>query len=204
MLKIFNSNYEEIGSLNKNLVLNTQGKVKIRFNKKFIDLLDNNGNINVKIPNTIQKEDSVDKIKSNGIYFVDNTLYIYYEGTMVKVTGEVVQSDEEKETTVPSIVGLEFGLSEDLTVTGFPRYDQELNNELCSKHLEVEDTDEFNNVVPSIKWINLRFEGLEESVKQASNNSDSIEDLVAEINEIKENIKNSESWNDFRAIYNPE
>lgn len=44
---MFGSNQHEIGSLNENLVLNTAGKVKIRFGKKFIDLLDNNGELNI-------------------------------------------------------------------------------------------------------------------------------------------------------------
>lgn len=44
---MFGGNQHEIGSLNENLVLNTAGKVKIRFGKKFIDLLDNNGELNI-------------------------------------------------------------------------------------------------------------------------------------------------------------
>ena len=38
MMKLFGSEYEEIGSLDKNLVLNTAGKVKIRYGNKFTDL----------------------------------------------------------------------------------------------------------------------------------------------------------------------
>lgn len=44
---MFGSNQHEIGSLDENLILNTAGKVKIRFGKKFVDLLDNNGDLNI-------------------------------------------------------------------------------------------------------------------------------------------------------------
>jgi len=48
-MNMFGSNQHEIGSLNENLVLNTAGKVKIRFGKKFIDLLDSNGELNIPV-----------------------------------------------------------------------------------------------------------------------------------------------------------
>lgn len=83
---MFNTNYDEVGSLNKNLVLNTLGKVKIRYGKKFIDLLDSNGNLN--IPKIIQVRNSVDDISSNGIYVVDNSIYIYYGGQLFSLVSE--------------------------------------------------------------------------------------------------------------------
>ena len=43
---MFGSNQHEIGSLNENLVLNTAGKVKIRYGKKFVDLLNDKGELN--------------------------------------------------------------------------------------------------------------------------------------------------------------
>ena len=51
-MKLFGSEYEEIGSLDKNLVLNTAGKVKIRYGGKFVELdLD----ILEKLPQIIEK-----------------------------------------------------------------------------------------------------------------------------------------------------
>lgn len=46
MIKLFGSNYEELGSSKTNLILNTLGKIKIRFGSKCIDLIDENGELN--------------------------------------------------------------------------------------------------------------------------------------------------------------
>lgn len=43
---MFGSSQCEIGSLQENLILNTAGKVKIRYGQKFIDVLDTNGELN--------------------------------------------------------------------------------------------------------------------------------------------------------------
>lgn len=45
-MKIFNSIYSEVGSLEENLLLNTKGKIKIRIGNTFVDLLDDKGKIN--------------------------------------------------------------------------------------------------------------------------------------------------------------
>ena len=56
-MNIFGSEYQEVGSLDQNLILNTAGKIKVRFGSKFIDLINENGELN--FPNEILK-----KIKS--------------------------------------------------------------------------------------------------------------------------------------------
>ena len=56
-MNIFGSDHQEVGSLDQNLILNTAGKIKVRFGSKFIDLINENGELN--FPNEILK-----KIKS--------------------------------------------------------------------------------------------------------------------------------------------
>jgi len=50
---------QEIGSLSENLILNTAGKVKIRYGQKYIDLLNEKGELNIK-----PTSDIIKKIKS--------------------------------------------------------------------------------------------------------------------------------------------
>lgn len=87
MINVFNSNYEEIGSLNKNLVLQTLGKVKIRFGKKFVDILDDKGNLNVKIPKVIQEVNSQSEMTKDGLYLYSNNLYAKVGNDSLQVTG---------------------------------------------------------------------------------------------------------------------
>ena len=46
-MNIFGSSYQEVGSLQENLVLNTVGKIKIRIGSSFIDLLNDKGELNI-------------------------------------------------------------------------------------------------------------------------------------------------------------
>lgn len=86
-LNIFGKNQEEIGSLDKNLVLRTQGRVYIRYGKKYIELLDSQGNINVKIPKVIQKIKSESEMKGDGFYLLDGNLYAYSGGQIIQLSG---------------------------------------------------------------------------------------------------------------------
>lgn len=196
MLKIFNSNYEEIGSLNKNLVLNTQGKIKIRFNKKFIDLLDNNGNINAKIPNIIEEKDDISKVSSNGIYLVNGILYIYCNKTLIKLTGQVVNDVEELDEDQNKLSGVEFIAPEEGEVI-YPHYSSDLNNLLCN----VEDEESIIDVVPTVKWINNKLDELQETIDKLSDVADRAEDAVAKSDTIVENITRSNDWNELKQIY---
>lgn len=54
-MQLFNSEYTELGSIETNLVLNTKGKLKIRYGNKFIDLLDEDGYLN---PELIRKDNN--------------------------------------------------------------------------------------------------------------------------------------------------
>ncbi len=86
-LNIFGKNQGEIGSLDKNLVLRTKGRVYIRYGRKYIDLLDSQGNLNVKVPKVLSKITSKDEIKSNGFYLLDGNLYAYVDGETFQITG---------------------------------------------------------------------------------------------------------------------
>lgn len=86
-LNIFGKNQGEIGSLEKNLVLRTKGQVYIRFGKKYIEVLDKNGNLNVKIPKIFNKVNSEEEMTSDGFYILDGNLYFYFNNAIQQLTG---------------------------------------------------------------------------------------------------------------------
>ena len=86
-LNIFGKNQEEIGSLDKNLVLRTKGRVYIRYGRKYIDVLDSKGNLNIKVPKVIRKVDSLDDITEDGLYLYNGDLYAYIDGELIQLTG---------------------------------------------------------------------------------------------------------------------
>lgn len=122
MANLFGSNHDEIGSLDKNLILKTKGKVKIQYGKKFIDLLDNNGNINVKVKDFIFKVNSEDDITQNGIYIIDKNIYIKLNENLIPVAGdevEYIQYNSDQDLTQEQIkvaqknIGLTFSSIEE-------------------------------------------------------------------------------------------
>lgn len=86
MINVFGSNYEEIGSLNKNLVLQTLGKVKIRYGKKFIDLLDEKGELVSTNETEIPKELSliVNELKNQNIQVNEEQLLKLVQNYLTK------------------------------------------------------------------------------------------------------------------------
>lgn len=88
MLNTFGSNYGEIGDLKENLIFKTAGKIKIQIGKSFIDLIDNNGNINIKTQKLIKSISSLDEIKSDGIYYFDGKLIISVNEEQIPLTTE--------------------------------------------------------------------------------------------------------------------
>lgn len=88
-MQIFNTNYKEIGDLKQNLVLNTLGKVKIRYGNKFIDLLDNKGNIvstnNTKVPQELTN--IITEFQNSGIELSESQL--------LRLINKYIEGDEE-------------------------------------------------------------------------------------------------------------
>ena len=79
-------NCEEIGSSNKDLIL--KGNVKIQWGKKLINLLDSNGNLNIKIQPLIKKVLSEDEIKTNGFYYYNNNLIAKIGNEILEIISE--------------------------------------------------------------------------------------------------------------------
>lgn len=80
MIKILGSPHEELGDIKQNLILKTAGKIRVQIGKKFIDLLDSNGNLNVKVQNIINKIESSSEINKDGFYYLNGSLLVSIDG----------------------------------------------------------------------------------------------------------------------------
>ena len=93
---------QEVGSLSENLILNTAGKVKIRYGQKYIDLLNEKGELNVKpTSDIIKKIKSEKEIKQNGFYYYEDTLYAYIDGVKLIISKEPLISILNSELKKP-------------------------------------------------------------------------------------------------------
>lgn len=83
---LFNKNHNELGSLDKDLILKTRGQVRIQFGKKFVNLLNSKGQLDVKVPTVeyIKQVESTDSITSNGFYYCNGVIMAYINGTILE------------------------------------------------------------------------------------------------------------------------
>lgn len=86
-IKIFGQTQKEIGSLDNNLVLKTKGQIYIRYGKKYVELLDRNGNLKVSFPKVVVKIDSLDKMNHDGFYLFEDNLYVHLNEETLQITG---------------------------------------------------------------------------------------------------------------------
>ena len=85
-INIFGSDHNQIGSSDQNLILKTAGKIKIQIGRKFIDLIDNKGNINIGRFDVIQKVNSIDDINGTGIFYVGESIIVSIDGQKITLT----------------------------------------------------------------------------------------------------------------------
>ena len=127
MLNIFGGNHEEIGSTDKNLIFKTQGKIRIQWGKKFIDLLDNDGNINCGLKNIISTVSSEDSIKKDGFYYLDGALIACVGGKKIIISSEsgntfvsfLVEQDttDEQKQLAQKNIGFYYDTKKDINIT---------------------------------------------------------------------------------------
>lgn len=81
MEKLFGRSYESVGDTSGDLILKTRGNVKVQVGSSFVDLI-KGGEINVSV-DIVKEASSKDKITNNGIYLVDNVVYVKYQDTVL-------------------------------------------------------------------------------------------------------------------------
>ena len=86
---MFGKDHDVVGSKDRDLILQTNGKIKIQFGKKFIDLLDLKGNLNVKTKEPINSVKSPEEVSKSGqgFYILDGNLFVNVDGEIIQLTG---------------------------------------------------------------------------------------------------------------------
>lgn len=123
MEKLFGRSYESIGDTSGDLILKTRGNIKVQVGSSFVDLI-KGGEINVNV-DVVKEASSKDKITSNGIYLVDNTVYVKYQDTVLPLNDSesknyvsyLAQTDitSEEQIQAQKNLGIYYNLLEDAT-----------------------------------------------------------------------------------------
>lgn len=96
----------ELGDLKNNLILKTAGKIKIQWgHRKFIDLIGENGKINVPVPDVITPVDSIDNITSTGFYYYDGRIIAVVNGEKINCCGSCEGGDYYTKEEIDEMMG---------------------------------------------------------------------------------------------------
>ena len=93
MEKWFGRIFEGVGSVKKDLLLKSNGQIKIQNRDKFVDLF-KDGKIVFETDGLFDEVQSTDEMKTNGIYLFDESIYIKINDTLIKLNGEIVKNEE--------------------------------------------------------------------------------------------------------------
>ena len=92
----FGRMYKVEGSQKEDFLIKTKGKVKVQIGNKFIDLINEDGEIVSQNENLFNEVKSVDEIKESGIYLCGESIYVRINDTIIKLNGEVVKPEKKE------------------------------------------------------------------------------------------------------------
>lgn len=112
----------------KDSVLVLRGSsVRVQWGNKFIDLI-KNGKVNVEYDKILKKVDSVESIKQDGIYLVEDQIWINIDGTKVQLAGtnsdiyvsfaETQKIESDQKTTALKNIGFYYNTLEEAKAAG--------------------------------------------------------------------------------------
>ena len=81
---MFGKTYNTIGSTDSNFIIKTRGDLKIQWGNKYIDLI-KDGKVATKENSLLKKVDSEEDIKGNGIFIVDDQIWLNINGTKIQL-----------------------------------------------------------------------------------------------------------------------
>lgn len=186
-VNIFGETQGEIGSLDKNLVLRTRGQVYIRFGKKYIELLDSNGNLNVKIPKVIKKIKSNNEASSNGFYMLDGSIYAYIDGELIQLSSIENTSNNNLKLTVKNS---EKTIADNFNILNFVGknyidflidWNQLGNNKTV-------------NIGLNTTALDNKINNIEKYIKNISDRNYNIESIISNVNYLKSKLNVVESY----------